>query len=385
MEYSYNKSSTTIPNREYTQVGGNDRHPLNGWRYSLNLYGNIKQFIEERIWHNELYGRYCESFALVYQDGHFLDQENADFVAAELARGHSFFVYISDTVDSLSSCCFSKDTKVLIKSNNKVKLSAFKDIYENVGSDSLYIFHNGSWVEGKTIKLPNRKMYKITTVNGKEIVVSDNHLNPTTRGDIKTEELTVEDYLLFNTLKLNNEGNKDSWDSGFLVGSILSGKVNSPSDWIDENNNLDSSCLLESSDFRQGILDGWSGKLSKGVTKSKELIDIIESLITSLGLVSELTKEEVNGEITYTITWYDPKYLFGIKTNTYKIIDDKLFFKIDSIEEVDYTDNIYCFEMKNQDEPYFTLPNGIITHNCRLKNMVTTKEFNFTNGNMGVN
>lgn len=46
-----------------------------------------------------------ESFALVHQDGHFLDQESADFVAEEYARGHSFFTYISDTVDSLSSCC----------------------------------------------------------------------------------------------------------------------------------------------------------------------------------------------------------------------------------------------------------------------------------------
>ena len=46
-----------------------------------------------------------ESFALVYKDGHFLDQESADFVAEEYARGHSFFTYISDTVDSLSSCC----------------------------------------------------------------------------------------------------------------------------------------------------------------------------------------------------------------------------------------------------------------------------------------
>ena len=46
-----------------------------------------------------------ESFALVYQDGHFLDQDSADFVAEEYARGHSFFTYISDTVDSLSSCC----------------------------------------------------------------------------------------------------------------------------------------------------------------------------------------------------------------------------------------------------------------------------------------
>jgi len=46
-----------------------------------------------------------ESFALVYKDGEFADPENAEFVAQEYARGHSFFTYISDTVDSLSSCC----------------------------------------------------------------------------------------------------------------------------------------------------------------------------------------------------------------------------------------------------------------------------------------
>lgn len=50
-----------------------------------------------------------ESFALVYQNGHFLDQENADFVAKEYSEGHSFFTYISDTVDSLSSCCRLKN------------------------------------------------------------------------------------------------------------------------------------------------------------------------------------------------------------------------------------------------------------------------------------
>lgn len=46
-----------------------------------------------------------ESYALVYKNGHFVDQESADFVAQEYANGHSFFTYISDTVDSLSSCC----------------------------------------------------------------------------------------------------------------------------------------------------------------------------------------------------------------------------------------------------------------------------------------
>jgi ribonucleoside-triphosphate reductase len=50
-----------------------------------------------------------ESFALVYQNGKFLDEETADFIAEEYARGHSFFTYISDTVDSLSSCCRLKN------------------------------------------------------------------------------------------------------------------------------------------------------------------------------------------------------------------------------------------------------------------------------------
>ena len=50
-----------------------------------------------------------ESFAMVYKAGKFADPESAEFVANEYARGHSFFTYISDTVDSLSSCCRLKN------------------------------------------------------------------------------------------------------------------------------------------------------------------------------------------------------------------------------------------------------------------------------------
>lgn len=51
-----------------------------------------------------------ESFALIYKNGDFVDKENAKFVAEEYARGHSFFTYISDSVDSLSSCCRLRNT-----------------------------------------------------------------------------------------------------------------------------------------------------------------------------------------------------------------------------------------------------------------------------------
>lgn len=415
-----------------------------------------------------------ESFALVYQDGHFLDQENADFVAEELARGHSFFVYISDTVDSLSSCCFSGDTMTLTRSSNGVNWMTFKEIYESKWSDvkkNFSIFHNGSWVKGIPIKLPNRKMYKIKTSNNKEIVVSDNHLNPTICGDIETKDLTTEDYLLFNTNKLDSYPEKDeglTYSQGFTIGAFLGDgsfgtringviydinfsqneqkyskcieEVNKANKLVGSNtecclssvyNNvypvrisskklvafiqkwtnwkegttyfnkeLNMDCLLQSYEFRKGILDGWyntdGGNSNRCYTTSEKLAKCMEVLITSLGMnsiidISDRTDEKVTirdkeynrNYPLYCVRWYGPKNKRSME-NVYKFRNNNIYFKITSIEEVDYSDDIYCFEMKNSEEPYFTLPNGIITHNCRLKNMVQTKEFNFTNGNMGV-
>lgn len=73
-----------------------------------------------------------ESFALVYKDGKFLDQDSADFVAEEYARGHSFFTYISDSVDSLSSCCFkgSEVLKIYTK-DGKEFLTTIKDFVDS--------------------------------------------------------------------------------------------------------------------------------------------------------------------------------------------------------------------------------------------------------------
>ena len=65
-----------------------------------------------------------ESFALIHKDNEFKDKESAKFVAEEYARGHSFFTYISDTVDSLSSCCRLK---------NKIKTKEFNFTNGNMG------------------------------------------------------------------------------------------------------------------------------------------------------------------------------------------------------------------------------------------------------------
>ncbi len=46
-----------------------------------------------------------ETMALLAKDGDVIDKEWGDFTAEMYAEGHSFFTYMSDNADSLSSCC----------------------------------------------------------------------------------------------------------------------------------------------------------------------------------------------------------------------------------------------------------------------------------------
>lgn len=85
----------------------------------------MKWFNEERL--KCLITFPVESVALIYKDGKFVDEEMADFVAEEYSKGHSFFTYISDTADSLSSCCRLK---------NKVNTKEFNFTNGNMGVET---------------------------------------------------------------------------------------------------------------------------------------------------------------------------------------------------------------------------------------------------------
>lgn len=415
-----------------------------------------------------------ETANILVVDGKYKDEEMADFFAEMWSEGHSFFMYQSDSVDALASCCFGKDQKVIARSNNHGVSKIYYDTFENIGKTSdgpdrkqFDILHNGSWCKGTKIRLPNRKMFKVTTANNKEIIVSDNHLNPTLRGDIATNQLTVDDYLLFNIRPLNAVPEQDlhlTYEQGFAVGAFLGdGSFGSEIDgqiydvhysqninkyakciemvnkavlqlgdsascclnqiynnvypirissrelvqfiikWTNwqrgtyaHNKELNMDCLLQSYEFRKGILDGWyntdGGNSNRCYTTSGKLIDCMEALITSLGLnsiinVSDRTDEKVvirdmeynRNYPLYCIRWYDTKNKRSMK-DIYKTINNSVYFKIKSIEPYEYSDDIYCFEMDNQEEPYFTLPSGLITHNCRLRNAVEEHSFSFSLG-----
>ena len=59
-----------------------------------------------------------------------------------------------------------------------------------------------------------------------------------------------------------------------------------------------------------------------------------------------------------------------------------IFKKIDSVTITHVAkEPVYDIEIEKN---HFFSANGLITHNCRLKNKLQTKEFNFTNGNIGI-
>lgn len=433
-------------------------------------------------WFNEERRRALLTFpvitaAMVVDENGPLDQEFLDMCAEQDSKGNSFFKYESDSVDSLASCCFSKDQKVLARFKDKIYYEPFGTLgltKDGPNRENFSIFHNGSWCNGKLIRLSNRKMFKIITANNKEIIVSDNHLNPTLNGDVRTSNLSIDDYLLFNNMQLESFHEKDlglTYEQGYAVGAFLGdgsfdakrtlttgeevtyginfslnktklnrstdklnkalkqfGSINTVNiyeqenkelvpvtlsckemvkfikywtDWQEGtrafNKKLNLKCLLQSADFRKGILDGLydtdGGNSNRIYTISKTLSEHIEVLATSLGLNTIINLSDRTGEIAfeengksytrnyplYCIRYYLNKNRRSMK-DVYIIKNNSIYFKIKSIEKIDYKDDIYCFEMENKNEPYFTLPNGIITHNCRLRNELQDNTFSFTLG-----
>jgi anaerobic ribonucleoside-triphosphate reductase len=156
---------------------------------------------------------------------------------------------------------------------------------------------------------------------------------------------------------------------------------------------LNMQCIIQSLKFREGILDGWyksdGGNSNRIYTTSKKLSECGELLITSIGKQSIINIEDrtnekivIRGEVynrnypSICVRWYDSKNKRSM-SGVYKVKNNSIYYKIKSIKKLDeIQDEVYCFEMKNEEEPYFTLPNGIITHNCRLRSDTNNEYFN---------
>ncbi|MFA7689360.1 MAG: anaerobic ribonucleoside-triphosphate reductase, partial [Bacilli bacterium] len=395
------------------------------------------------------------TYSLLYQNGKFVDEEFARWCSDHNTKWCDSNFFVGEDVTSLSSCCFDGNTKVLTKSSNGIVLKPIKEIIDGEYGTyrrNLSIFHNGSWVKATPVKSKKKPMYKIITSNNKEIMITEDHILPTISGDILASNLTLNDYVAFNTRKLDSYPEKDNhrtYEQGFVIG-LYAGDGSS---YIPKNENYSNriifslnetnrkdietvqkclnqfnvltkmniqksnelltvsiisqylydfikdyikgdyahekefslSCLYESVEFRKGIIDGWyasdGGNSNRIYSVSPKLIETGEVIFTSLGINTIIDKDERLGEVRFIennkeyknnfnvhcIRWYDMKNKRSME-NVYKIKNNTEYFKIKTIDKVDIDDEyVYCFNVVNH-EPYFTLPNGIISHNCRLVN-----------------
>lgn len=395
------------------------------------------------------------------EEGNIEDKEFMNFIAEKNLKYGFINIYCGKS-STLSSCCFSGDTPVLTSDSNGVFTGTFKELADSPYADhrtNFTIFHNGSWCRGKLVKLPARPMYKVTTVNGKTLVVTDNHLHLTDSGNKETVNLSVNDYLAVNQRELCEKSRTTdtlTYEQGFLIGlyagdgsryhradsesytvtfSLNIGKKKvaiekirkALEDWNIESNinrndegelmsisiaskelflltekyvlgnyaqekRFSDDVFLTGKTFRNGVADGWylsdGGNNNRIYSASPELIRTGEILFTTLGKMTRIDISDRRGEVeikgemfnrnfpVYCIRWYDPSHRRSME-GVYKIVNNTMYVKVQSVESVEYTDKyVYCFEMANEEEPYFTLPNGIITHNCRLRSESDNPYFN---------
>ena len=403
--------------------------------------------------------------AVLSENKEVKDKEFENFLCETLSEGNSFFVYMSDSVDSLASCCFDGGQEVLVKSSTGgVERVAIEEWHNTKWEfkKNPRVFHNGCWADGKLNKIPRagRKMYRVETVNNKVLVMTEDHLNPTLRGDVFAKDLVEGDYLMFNSSQVDaipEDNLKLSYEDGLLIGAYLGDgskhrredcdsvettlslnldKVSDLSSmlanwniyesknnvvfaktaskdvaefidrWVSgkyaQEKRLNLNVLLQSIEFRKGILDGYyktdGGNSNRIYTTSEGLTKDIEAMLVSMGKqcvinVEDRTDEPVviRGEVfkrnypLYCIRFYGDSNKRVMKDIYVKHMGN-IYFKVKSVTEVlDYDKEfVYCFEMKQQSEPYFTLPNGVVTHNCRLRNEFSDNTFSYSLGAGGV-
>lgn len=397
-------------------------------------------------------------------DDFFVDKEFAYWAIRHNMIWSDSNLFIDDSVSSLSNCCFDGKQMVIIKTSEGTHHLSFKEAYDKYDGKEINILNDGKWSLGKVIKVPKKQMYHITTENGKELTVTEDHIHVTNRGDIPTTELTTDDFLRITCTPLDVDnvheyleinatliamfarfGNfyvEDGTPIGvnFAIpgavtdfsGPIIEALANMDPEcynsslmkndnqsmdsfggdiemnWDKEDNtcyiNIKSDAMVkyldkyvktssrgnpiefrstlldEDPEFRYKILTMFVYPHIEHMTVSASMVNSIDMLFNSVGDMITISKNGNEYDIQWEKVLNDTAGLKFVKPNcTAK--NDKVYTKIATINKCNTDDEyVYCFEMKDQEDPYFTLANGIITHNCRLKSDITELYFNSIGG-----
>lgn len=300
---------------------------------------------------------------------------------------------------------------------------------------TIRVYDRGSWRKAKVIRLSgrNRRMMSVNLACGKHVCVTADHEFPTTRGVLKAYELTPDDAVLLSSSMAEGhrrcEGKDKAQVYGIIAGAyLLSGHCTSTGKTIVVGNSLPGiestfsetiNSALESAGFDKGVgMVEEDGNRQMWVVTNPEILNGVEKLLKRtengvflsdaiyrespaaraavlIGLIAasavecevtpgrmELLLEQIEAMATTigvickkrvdedNVCFSFAPVSIGMEGETI-VKDGESYLKVLSVKEALEPEWVYCFTMLDTKDPFFTLPNGVVTHNCRLKVQIT--------------
>ena len=292
-----------------------------------------------------------------------------------------------------------------------------------------YVWDGGSWCKAIPNCQGKQSFLIITLGNGDIVKMGKHHLQylPEKNASIEAKDLQIGDYIPFNSKQTNDDVALGSFEAGVVIGAfagdgsfdrdgVIYSLSSEPKDdetekYIREffetlgfgvskfvqgglrtircgngsksyitrfiegtalTKKFKSIVFKQSSDFLRGILYGF--KLTDGSRDRNRLYSASEMLMDDLKIITNILGKKhslVNADERPNRLGTNPVYRLDIPDRAsygelFKTIGGYNCYPITDIREVDEEQTLYCMEVQN-DNHLFTLANGILTHNCRLR------------------
>lgn len=323
-----------------------------------------------------------------------------------------------------SMCPMPYDTLVLVSEslNNKAPIvMPIGDLYKYHNNDSLECYYKGKWDKCHVIKTEmKQKVYELHTADGCSYKFGAEHLQPVYTGEIEStvpvKLIRPGYYIPFSKGVIDTKCRKGGYILGLVAGALVG------SGYIDGNTYV--FCHIRKSIYKRLLKafnsyhiisseynsDGTFTLKVKGNELTQLLPVILDNIIltervvssslycrigvalalirtrgytqegkTFIRLYDNKTAENANrlfkslGFLTdYHVvsdTCIEIEYCKSYKSSNdsrAKLINGTWYKEVVDIDTYTPTDDLYCFEVDNSDH-LFMLPDGLITHNCRLQ------------------
>ena len=257
---------------------------------------------------------------------------------------------------------YAGTTQVLVRHEGQVLLASLKNLWELTDENTEYeVFSNGRWKPGYTVWFDTEPMLRIRLSNGKEIIATQTTGIPCLVGNKPAQDVTETDYVMLNATAFEPAAQEphDAWSRGYGKGASLSVYRDYPED----NAIKVVPCIGYGSEQRSGVVSGWL-HATEGLTKSKDEIDVMDAICTSLGLLTTRKIVQEDGEYYYKLSLVEADENYNIRGADCIFRDNSFWARVENVQPLVYDSPCYNLAFRDPTDRKITLANGVHGYAC---------------------